>query len=108
MPQVRLTNADEFTAVHGGQLPPGFRRDGDHIRNPDGRLRQHYDFSADDCTGKTVLVTGPISGSIELEDGTQYDVTPDHILVADEHVEQLNQAILREHQVAGRLAELPR
>ena len=62
-----------------------------------------------DKNGKpyAIFVTGPISGTMVLPDGTAYDVTPDAIRIPDEHVGELHLAIHKAHHAAGRFLDHP-
>jgi hypothetical protein len=48
--------------------------------------------------GVAVMVTGPVSGLIRLNDGTIYNVTPDYIEVDPTHVDAINHHISRKHE----------
>lgn len=52
-----------------------------------------------------VCITGPIAGTVEMADGTLYDVTEKYIPVRTEHREEINQAILSAHRSAGRFLD---
>ena len=62
-----------------------------------------------DKNGKpyAIFVTGSISGTIVLPDGTAYDVTPDAIRIPEEHVGELHVAIHKAHHAAGRFLDHP-
>jgi hypothetical protein len=76
--------------------------------NPDGTPHINYTYACDHgceadggaCTGG-LLVTGPISGTIGLSDGTLYSVTPDCIEVAPGHHGPLVHHIEKMHEKAN-------
>jgi len=80
---------------------------GNIVRNPDGSGRMHFDFSDEPADDLVVLFTGPISGIVAASDGTEYDVTDPYIKVASEHVDDICDAIHREHHAAGRFLDVP-
>ncbi len=74
--------------------------------NEDGTSRFDYDFSKVlDVETHAALLTGPISGPITMEDGTQYNVTDFAIGVKLDHVKELTDKIAAEHEKAGTFKE---
>jgi hypothetical protein len=74
--------------------------------NPDGSPFFDYNYSCDhgcpegECTGG-LLVTGPISGTVVLSDGTPISVTPDVIEHAPGQVGEILCQIEQLHEKAG-------
>jgi hypothetical protein len=68
----------------------------------DGTERNHYEY--DGVEGGGVILTGPVSGSIKLKDGTIYDVTPELIEHAPGHAGPICHHIAKIHEASGRLA----
>ena len=68
-----------------------------------------YELTADEAAAgfSTALLTGPISGTIAMADGSAYDVTPEAIAVKPEHVNELLLAIHKSHHAAGRFLDAP-
>ncbi len=68
-----------------------------------------YELTADEAAAgfSTALLTGPISGTIAMTDGSAYDVTPDVIAVKPEHVRELQISIHKSHHAAGRYLDAP-
>lgn len=52
-------------------------------------------------TGTHLVLTGPISGTVTLPDGTEYDVTPPVIEAPLEHHGAISHAIGVRHQAEG-------
>lgn len=67
--------------------------------NPDGSA--HYLIRS--TTDAPLLITGPITGTVELPDGSVYDVTPDVIEVWPEagHELAISDAIGARHETEG-------
>lgn len=59
-----------------------------------------YHYHQDDPT-KAVVITGPITGSVELPDGTVYDVTDEIIEVEPGHELLVSNAIGERHVAEG-------
>ena len=81
------------------------------IKHPDPNSPSGFRFEItpeDVTSGHSVaLLTGPISGTMSLADGTAYDVTEDAIAVKPEHLNELQTAIHRAHHAAGRFLDAP-
>lgn len=76
--------------------------------NPDGSTRFHYELTQEEHDdGYVALLTGPISGTLAVPDGTGYDVSEGAVAVRREHVGHLHVAILKAHHAAGRFLEQP-
>lgn len=71
----------------------------------DGMPVFHYDYKGrpDDVEGNTggLLLTGPISGTVTLSDGTVYDVTPEVIEHAAGHAGPIAHHIDKMHEANG-------
>ena len=74
--------------------------------NPDGTHRFEYSIM-DEPEGTALFVTGPISGTVVLADGTAYEVTEYAIPVKNEHVSELALTIHKMHHAAGRFLDVP-
>ena len=59
------------------------------------------------AAGMVAFLTGPISGTVVVDDGTTYDVTEFAIPVPREHVGMLHVAIHKAHHAAGRFLDHP-
>lgn len=60
------------------------------------------------AAGQTVaLMTGPISGTIALSDGSAVDVTPYYATVKEENRDEALLAIHKAHHAAGRFLDAP-
>lgn len=68
-------------------------------RRNDGQV--HYNYRHEGEGG--ILLTGPVAGIVQLNDGTVYDVTPEVIEHAPGHAEALLFHIDEMHKAAGRL-----
>ncbi len=75
--------------------------------NPDGSPHFLYDFTCPDghtedgsCSAG-LLLTGPISGTVALKDGTAYSVTPEVIEFAHDHEGGIQHHIEKMHEAAG-------
>jgi hypothetical protein len=81
------------------------------IKHPDANSPSgfRYELEASDmAAGKSVaFLTGPISGTMPLSDGSAYDVSEEIIAVAPEHRDELHRAIHRAHHAAGRFLDAP-
>ena len=68
-----------------------------------------YELTADEMVGgfSVAVLTGPISGTIAMADGSAYDVTPEAIAVKPEHVRELLLSIHKSHHAAGRYLDAP-
>ena len=81
------------------------------IKHPDPNAPSGFRFELtqdDIAAGHTVaLLTGPISGTMSLADGSAYDVSEEAIPARPEHVEELEHAIHRAHHAAGRFLDAP-
>ena len=81
------------------------------IKHPDPNAPSGFRFELtqdDAASGHTVaMLTGPISGTMSLADGSAYDVTEDAIPVKPEHLAELQTAIHRAHHAAGRFLDAP-
>lgn len=71
--------------------------------------RTNYELTAEEVAAgfSHVVITGPISGTISLADGSAYDVTPYHIAIKPEHADELHLAIHKAHHAAGRFLDSP-
>ncbi len=63
--------------------------------NEDGSVRWHY------ISDGHVVLTGPIAGGVTLSDGTEYDVTPEVIEVAEDHVGEVAHLIGKRFEDEG-------
>ena len=81
------------------------------IKHPDPSSPSGLRFELTDedvaAGNSAALLTGPISGTMSLADGTAYDVTEEAIAVKPEHVAELEHAIHRAHHAAGRFLDAP-
>ena len=73
--------------------------------NPDGSPHNTYTYTCpdghmDECSGG-LLVTGPISGTVGLKDGTVYSVTPEVIELAHGHHGPVIHHVEKMHEKAG-------
>jgi hypothetical protein len=76
--------------------------------NEDGTPRYNFELTQDEVDqGLVAFVTGPISGTIAMADGTAYNVTDWAIPVQAIHVGQLHVAIHQAHHAAGRFLDQP-
>jgi hypothetical protein len=64
--------------------------------NADGTPHYHYY-----APGAHVVVTGPITGTVDTEDGTTYDVTENVIAVHPEHAAQVGDMIGLRYEMEG-------
>lgn len=75
--------------------------------NPDGSPIFHYDYLGQDgdVEGNTggLLLTGPITGTVTLSDGTTYNVSPEVIEHAAGHAGAIVHHIDRLHEANGGL-----
>ncbi len=67
--------------------------------NPDGSPHVEYIYTGPEGGG--LLVTGPISGTVVLADGTVYSVTPEVIEWAPGHEGPILHHIEKLHEAAG-------
>lgn len=81
---------------------------GSHVETDEfGTQLVVQDYTWDDSDGAAgVLRTGPISGSVQLADGTVYDVSPDVIDHAPGHAQAIAYQIAKVHERTGRLTFL--
>lgn len=76
--------------------------------NPDGSPHFNYELTQQEHDdGYALYITGPISGTVSVADGTAYDVTEYAIPVKREHVGHLHVAIHKAHHAAGRYLDAP-
>jgi len=68
-----------------------------------------YELEASEmASGHSVmLLTGPVSGTMAISDGSAYDVTPEVIAVKPEHRDELLRTIHKAHHAAGRFLDVP-
>lgn len=77
-------------------------------RDHDGRPRVHYRQEPPDPS-KPVLYAGPVSGPVELADGTVYEVSPDWVETASHaHAGELSHRICVRHEEEGHPLNRPR
>ena len=71
--------------------------------------RVNYELTAEELAAgqTTALMTGPISGTIALSDGSAVDVTPYYAAVKEENREEAQLAIHKAHHAAGRFLDAP-
>lgn len=76
--------------------------------NDDGSVRYHNAWTP--LEGEStihVIQTGPVAGSVQLDDGTVYDVTPEHIQVSEldggRHAKAVDFHIAKMHEASGAL-----
>jgi hypothetical protein len=81
------------------------------IKHPDSNSPSGFRYeleTSDVSAGRSVaFLTGPISGTMSLPDGSAYDVSEEVIAVAPEHVHELHRAIHKAHHAAGRFLDAP-
>ncbi len=76
--------------------------------NEDGTPRFRFELTQEEHdAGLVAFVTGPISGTIGISDGSAYDVTEWAIPVKREHVGEMHVAIHKSHHAAGRFTDAP-
>jgi hypothetical protein len=76
--------------------------------NADGSQRYDYELTQEELDdGFVAFITGPISGTVALPDGTAYDVSEPAIPVRRHHVGELLVAVHRAHHAAGRFLDEP-
>jgi hypothetical protein len=76
--------------------------------NLDGSPRFNYELTQEEHDqGMVAMLTGPISGTLSVPDGSAYDVTEFAIPVHRDHVEHLLVEIHRAHHRAGRFLDVP-
>lgn len=76
-------------------------------KNEDGSDRYENQWTPGSDGQIHVVQTGPVSGSVRLEDGTVYDVTPEHIQVdKEEHGPAVAFHIAKMHEASGKLTSL--
>lgn len=69
--------------------------------NPDGSVRRSYVYNGPEGGG--VLFTGPVSATVQLKDGSVYDLAPPVIAHAPGHLGPLLHHIEILQETAGRL-----
>jgi len=78
---------------------------------PDGSPIFEYDITEDVPALQAGTVaqfhTGPATGTLTMEDGTEYGVADEKIIVQAKHLSELHLAIHREHHANGRFLESP-
>ena len=77
--------------------------------NDDGSVRYHNAWTP--LEGEStihVVQTGPVAGSVKLDDGSVYDVTPEHIQVSEKpgHPEAVAFHIAKMHESSGKLTQI--
>jgi hypothetical protein len=74
--------------------------------NPDGSPYFNYDFTnVLNVETHAALLTGPITGLVVTEDGTEYNVTDGAIGVQLEHLDEVNAKIKAHHNAEGRFLD---
>lgn len=68
-----------------------------------GRPYWDYYYEGPEDGSGHVFKTGPVAGSIQLSDGTVYNVTEDYIEVEPHHAGPLNHHIAMMHEQSGAL-----
>lgn len=68
----------------------------------DGSARNHYEY--DGVEGGGVILTGPVSGTVQLKNGHVYDVTPELIEHQPGDAGAICHHIAKMHEASGRLA----
>ena len=68
-----------------------------------------FELEASDVANghSALMLTGPISGTMALSDGSAYDVTEEAIAVKPEHLDELQRTIHKAHHAAGRFLDVP-
>ena len=70
--------------------------------NEDGTPYFNYDFTdVVNTDTHAIVLTGPITGPLTMEDGTVYNVTDFAIAVKHEHNDEVTGKIQEAHEVAG-------
>jgi hypothetical protein len=66
----------------------------------------HYHYTYDGPEGGGLVRTGPVSGSVQLADGTVYDVGPEVIEHAPGHGNAIAFHIAKMHEKSGHLTRI--
>jgi hypothetical protein len=77
-------------------------------RNADGTPHIHNEWTPLEGQTEThVVQTGPVRGLVILDDGTKYDVSPDHIQVSGPaHRDAVCFHIAKMHEASGQLTDI--
>ena len=73
----------------------------DEKRLAPGQFAYNYTLDAEAPPGHGLVLTGPVAGTVELADGTTYDVTPECIEHAPGHAEAILFHIDEMHRKGG-------